>query len=204
MLAGLDKTTTLAINGGSVPTESDNSTAKPDLVRRGEEVSRLVSSLVDQILADDWLDPQTVVLGIANGGVALGGLVARLLARQSGFSLPYGVVETSFHRDDIGSRPIPIVAHPTDVPVNVEGGKVLLVDDVIASGRTIRAALNETFDQGRPESIRLAVLLDRGGRKLPVQPDYLADRIAVDPDRILSVTIDEEDPGGHRIESSPR
>ena len=160
----------------------------------------MLSTLADQILASGEIDGDTVVLGIANGGIAPGKLLQRLLVRQTGLPLSYGILETSFHRDDIGTRPIPIVAHPTDVPVNTEGRNILLVDDVIASGRTIRAALNELFDQGRPRAVRLAVLLDRGGRMLPVQPDYLAERVEVAPERLLKVHIDEENPSAHRIE----
>jgi len=173
---------------------------RPEPVFRGEEVFTLISSLADQIMDAGEIDSDTVVLGIANGGMALGNLLRRLLERQTGLSLAYGIVETSFHRDDIGSRPIPIVAHPTDIPVNIEGRHILLVDDVIESGRTIRAAVNEVFDQGRPDKIRLAVLLDRGGRSIPFQPDYLAEQIIVDKKRDLSVHIDEENPKGHRIE----
>lgn len=160
----------------------------------------LISELADQILRSGEIDDETIIVGIANGGIALGNLIHRLLERQTGLDLVYGIVETSFHRDDIGSRPIPIVAHPTDIPVNIDGRKILLVDDIIASGRTIRAAINETFDQGRPAGIYLATLLDRGGRRLPIQPDFCADSIRVSPEKILHLRIDEENPAGHLIQ----
>lgn len=167
---------------------------------RGEEVFTVLSRLADGILESGFLDDDAVVVGIANGGVVLGNLLHRLLRKQSGLSLAYGVVETSFHRDDIGARPIPIVAHPTDIPVNIEGRKILLVDDVIASGRTIRAAVNEIFDQGRPGAVALAVLFDRGGRRLPVQPDFLGEAIEAGPELRLDVHIDEEDPSAHQVQ----
>jgi len=187
-----------------VPDEIETEEPLVQTAFRGEEVFSLISRMTDQILGEGELDRNTVVIGIANGGIALANLIRRLLERQTGFPLEYGVVETSFHRDDIGSRPIPIVAHPTNIPVNIEGKQVLLVDDVISSGRTIRAAINEIFDQGRPDSIRLAVLLDRGGRRLPVQPDFCAERINVEPDLLIRLEIDEEDPSGHLIQLFPR
>ncbi|MBC2604055.1 bifunctional pyr operon transcriptional regulator/uracil phosphoribosyltransferase PyrR [Puniceicoccus vermicola] len=176
----------------------------PENVFRGEEVFSLISTLADRIIESGEVDRDTVILSIANGGIDLGNLLRRLLEKQTGIALGYGIVETSFHRDDIGSRPIPIVAHPTDIPVNIDGKTLIIVDDVIASGRTIRAAINEIFDLGRPAKILLAVLLDRGGRKLPFQPDFLADTITVPQDRILKVHIDEEDPIGHQIQLLPR
>ncbi|MGE9290131.1 MAG: bifunctional pyr operon transcriptional regulator/uracil phosphoribosyltransferase PyrR [Puniceicoccales bacterium] len=178
--------------------------AAPETVFRGEEVFSLISTLADQILASNVVDRDTVVLGIANGGIDLGNLLRRLLEKQTGIALGYGIVETSFHRDDIGSRPIPVVAHPTDIPVNIDDKTLILVDDVIASGRTIRAAINEIFDLGRPDRILLAVLLDRGGRKLPFQPDYLADNIIVPQEKTLKVFIDEENPSAHQIQLMPR
>ncbi len=187
-----------------MPEETNTTAPAPETVFRGEEVFSLISNLADAILRGGEIDRDTVVVGIANGGISLGNLIHRLLQKQTGLSLAYGIVETSFHRDDIGSRPIPIVAHPTDIPVNIEGRMVLLVDDVIASGRTIRAAINETFDQGRPSSIRLATLLDRGCRRLPIQPDYCAEQITVAPDQILRLHIDEEDPAGHLVQLFPR
>jgi len=183
-----------------VPADAQSKSTQSETLHRGEEVFSLLSTLADRILASGEIDGDTVVLGIANGGIAPGKLLQRLLVRQTGLPLSYGILETSFHRDDIGARPIPIVAHPTDVPVGTEGRNILLVDDVIASGRTIRAALNELFDQGRPRAVRLAVLLDRGGRMLPVQPDYLAERVEVAPEQLLKVHIDEENPSAHRIE----
>jgi len=187
-----------------VPEDAQTTAPAPETVFRGEEVFSLISKLAEDILQGGEIDRDTVVVGIANGGISLGNLIHRLLEKQAGLSLAYGIVETSFHRDDIGSRPIPIVAHPTDIPVNIEGRMILLVDDVIASGRTIRAALNETFDQGRPSAIRLAALIDRGGRRLPVQPDYCAAQISVPPDKVLRLHIDEENPTGHLVQLLPR
>lgn len=176
----------------------------PEPLFRGEEVFSLISKLADQIVASGEISSDTVIVSIANGGIDLGNLLRRLLEKQTGIQLSYGIVETSFHRDDIGSRPIPIVAHPTDIPVSIDGKTLILVDDVIASGRTTRAAINEVFDMGRPDKVLLAVLLDRGNRRIPFQPDFLADRISVPPNSILKVLIDEENPSGHLIQLQPK
>ncbi len=134
-----------------------------------EAVERLAQSIADRHAQTKGL----LLVGIADGGV---GLAARLSAKLAALlerEISVGVVDVSFHRDDIGSNPIPKAGSPTDLPPTVEGTACVLVDDVLFSGRTIRAALNELFDQGRPESVELAVLVDRGGRKLPIAPDYV-------------------------------
>ncbi|CAM3080012.1 bifunctional pyr operon transcriptional regulator/uracil phosphoribosyltransferase PyrR [Rariglobus hedericola] len=107
-----------------------------------------------------------ILLGIANGGIEL----ARRLALKLG--VKSGVLDISFHRDDIDRNPIPKEFVPTLIPVDVTGATVVLVDDVLFSGRTVKAALDELFDHGRPAKVELAILIDRGGRKLPVAADY--------------------------------
>lgn len=110
--------------------------------------------------------PRLVLLGIANGGIELANrLAAKLVAKA-------GILDISFHRDDIDRHPIPKEFVPTRIPVDVAGATVVLVDDVLFSGRTVKAALDELFDHGRPAKVELAVLIDRGGRKLPVYADY--------------------------------
>ncbi len=114
-----------------------------------------------------------LLLGIANGGVTLAHrLAARLSAPDSQLSAKSGTLDISFHRDDIGRHPIPKEYAPTLIPADVTGAAVILVDDVLFSGRTVKAALNELFDHGRPEKVELAILVDRGFRKLPVAANY--------------------------------
>jgi pyrimidine operon attenuation protein / uracil phosphoribosyltransferase len=107
-------------------------------------------------------------IGIANGGIELN----RRIASAVDPKVPTGELDTSFYRDDIGQNPIPKESRPTIIPFDVTGKVVILVDDVLHSGRTLNAALNELFDHGRPAAVELAVLIDRGGRKLPFSPDY--------------------------------
>lgn len=129
-----------------------------------------------------------VFLGIANGGVEL----ARRLAQSLGARA--GILDISFHRDDIGSHPIPKEYVATRIPADVHGATVILVDDVISSGRTVKAALDEIFDHGRPTKVELAVLVDRGGRRLPVAADYVGVEVAVSNDEDVVVELDAKSP----------
>src|SRR5258708_1251476 len=109
---------------------------------------------------------KTVLLGIANGGIEL----ARRLSQT--LKLPVGTLDISFHRDDFGAKPIPKEFTPTIIPFDVTGATVILVDDVLFSGRTVKAALDELFDHGRPAKVELAILVDPGGPMLPLPPHY--------------------------------
>jgi len=121
------------------------------------------------------LQPRMALVGIWSGGAWL----AERLQRDLGLPGDYGVISSTLHRDDFGSRGLAAGADPTRLPFEVEGKPILLIDDVLHTGRTIRAVLNELFDFGRPASVTLAVLVDRGGRELPIQAAYSAARIAM-------------------------
>ncbi|MBU1396830.1 MAG: bifunctional pyr operon transcriptional regulator/uracil phosphoribosyltransferase PyrR [Gammaproteobacteria bacterium] len=114
------------------------------------------------------LTPDTVIVGIHTGGV----WVAERLHALLGCALPLGTLDISFYRDDFSRIGLHPQVKPSSLPFDLEGRDILLVDDVLHSGRTVRAAMNELFDYGRPASIRLAVLVDRGGRELPIRPDF--------------------------------
>lgn len=139
-----------------------------------------------------------LVLGIANGGIPL----AHRLARRLGISR-VGGLDISFHRDDIGRHPIPKEFSPTLLPGNVDGATVVLVDDVLFTGRTVKAALDELFDHGRPATVQLAVLVDRGGHRLPVAPDFTGTTLPAGDDEDVIVCLDDN-PSRDRIEIRPR
>lgn len=117
-----------------------------------------------------------LIIGIRTGGVWL----ADSLHKRLGLTDPYGSLDISFYRDDFERIGLNPQVRPSDLPLPTEGRHVLLVDDVIMSGRTIRAALNEIFDYGRPDSILLATLLDLGSRELPIQPDVIGQSLQLD------------------------
>ena len=119
--------------------------------------------------------PDAGLVGIYTGGA----WVAERLHRQLGLATPLGVLAVTLHRDDFGVRGLHPEVRRSQIPFDVDGREVVLVDDVLHTGRTVRAALNELFDFGRPSVVRLAVLADRGGRELPVSADFMGARVEV-------------------------
>ena len=133
------------------------------------------------------LQPVAVLVGIWSGGAWL----AERLQKDLKLAGEHGVISSALHRDDFGSRGLSGGVDPTKLPFEVEGQHILLIDDVLFTGRTTRAVVNELFDFGRPASVLLAVLVDRGGRELPVHAAYSAARIALPRDQRLSLARDE-------------
>jgi pyrimidine operon attenuation protein / uracil phosphoribosyltransferase len=141
-----------------------------------------------------------VFLGIARGGVACCERLASAVGEQLRRNLPCGVLNVSFHRDDVGRNPIPDLSTATSIPQDLEGAVVVLVDDVVFTGRTVRAALEELFSHGRPARVELAVLVDRGNRCLPIAPDYAGFVEKTAPDERVTVRLDPADPARDVIE----
>ncbi|WP_374592471.1 bifunctional pyr operon transcriptional regulator/uracil phosphoribosyltransferase PyrR [Aquabacterium sp.] len=133
------------------------------------------------------LKPDTALVGIWSGGAWL----VERLHRDLGLTTPPGVISSALHRDDFGSRGMAATTDPTSLPFEVQGRHILLVDDVLYTGRTIRAVINELFDFGRPASVALAVLVDRGGRELPIEAAFSAARIALPAAERLSLARSE-------------
>ena len=129
------------------------------------------------------LTPDTVLVGIWSGGAWL----AQRLNADLKTGHPVGTISSTLHRDDFGARGLGATEAATELPFEIDGARILLVDDVIASGRTIRAVVNELFDYGRPASVELAVLVDRGGRELPVAPVFAAAKLTLPAHQRLSL-----------------
>jgi pyrimidine operon attenuation protein / uracil phosphoribosyltransferase len=142
--------------------------------------------------------PQARLVGITSGGAWL---AARL---QSDLKRPGkpGVISSAMHRDDFSKRGLSAAAAQTVLDFDVNGADIVLLDDVLYTGRTIRAVLNELFDYGRPASVKLAVLVDRGGRELPVQADFAAARVALPASQLLSLARDDAGVFSFQIESA--
>ena len=132
------------------------------------DAETLFGSLVEQMRPH--VTQNTALLGIHTGGVWL----AERLHDALGLTQPVGSIDVSFYRDDFGAKGLPSKPKRTDIPFVVEGARIIIVDDVLYTGRTTRAALNELFDFGRPDCVELAVLVDRGGRELPIYARYCA------------------------------
>ena len=134
------------------------------------------------------------LVGIRRGGVALSARIADEIAKAEGTAPPVGTVDISLYRDDAATAlPNPKIG-PTDIPFDVNGRDVVLVDDVLQSGRTVRAAIECLQDHGRPARVWLAVLCDRGGRELPITPDFVGKTIELDRQGRLDVWIDAAGP----------
>lgn len=129
------------------------------------------------------MTPDTVLVGIWSGGAWL----AQRLNADLKTGRPVGTISSTLHRDDFGERGLGAVEAITSLPFEIDGARILLIDDVVASGRTIRAVVNELFDYGRPASVDLAVLVDRGGRELPIAPVFAAAKLALPATQRLSL-----------------
>ncbi len=130
-----------------------------------------------------------VVVGLQTGGVPLAGALADALQSIDGTAVPVGTLDVAFHRDDFGLRPIMPEA-VTDIPVDLTDRVVVLVDDVLFTGRTVRAALDALGSYGRPRAIQLAVMVDRGHRELPIRPDFVGKNLPTRRDEVVEVTLD--------------
>ena len=130
--------------------------------------------------------PGMALIGIWSGGAWLAERLAADLPATLGAGKP-GVISSTLHRDDFSARGMASATDPTRIPFAVDGAHILLLDDVLFTGRTIRAVINELYDFGRPASVTLAVLVDRGGRELPIQAAFAASRISLPPGQKLSL-----------------
>jgi pyrimidine operon attenuation protein/uracil phosphoribosyltransferase len=130
--------------------------------------------------------PGMALMGIWSGGAWLAERLAADLPASLGAGKP-GVISSTLHRDDFSARGMASATDATRIPFAVDGAHILLLDDVLFTGRTIRAVINELYDFGRPASVTLAVLVDRGGRELPIQPAFAASRISLPPGQKLAL-----------------
>ena len=135
-------------------------------------VTRALTRIAHEILEHNKGIEQLVLVGIRSGGDYIASDLAERIREIEGDELPIGAVDIAMYRDDLSSRGA-VTVGKTDIPFDLENKKVVLVDDVLFTGRTIRAAMDAIIDLGRPKNIQLAILVDRGHRELPIRPDYI-------------------------------
>lgn len=145
------------------------------------DAQALYQALLQQVKAGLADSANVAIVGIHSGGVWL----AERLAADLQLQQRLGSIDVSFYRDDYARKGLPSGVKPSHIPFEVDGATILLVDDVLYTGRTTRAAINELFDYGRPARIMLAALVDRGGRELPVAADFVAQTVALDAGQAL-------------------
>lgn len=158
----------------------------PDYYMQAEAIDGLINEM--HLALNTRLEMQKisspVMIGIHTGGVWL----AERLHRMLDLSEPLGILDISFYRDDFSRVGVNPQVHPSSIPFAVDDQHIILVDDVLQTGRTIRAAMNEIFDYGRPASITLVTLVERSGRELPIQPNVVGVRPPLNPDQHITLT----------------
>jgi pyrimidine operon attenuation protein/uracil phosphoribosyltransferase len=154
-----------------------------------DDVRRAVWRMAHEVIELNHGLDEVVVVGLQTGGVAFAVALTEALGKIDGEAPPQGTLDVAFHRDDIGLRPV-LPAAVTDIPVDLTGRVVVLVDDVLFTGRTIRAALDAVHTYGRPRAVQLAVMVDRGHRELPIRPDYVGKNLPTRRDEVVNATID--------------
>jgi pyrimidine operon attenuation protein / uracil phosphoribosyltransferase len=169
-----------------------------------DDVRRAITRIAHEIIEGDKGASAVVLVGIANRGDDLARRLASEIQRIEGTEVPVGVLDITFYRDDIGLKAEAPEVHETRIGFDINGRTVVLVDDVLYTGRTIRAAMDALIDFGRPQAIRLAVLVDRGHRELPIRADHVGKNVPTSREEIVRVQLEEIDgEDGVEIERQP-
>ncbi len=156
------------------------------------EISRGLTRIAHEIVERNKGTKELALVGIRTGGVHLAHRLARHIQEIEGGKVPIGELDITLYRDDLAIRKNQPVLRKTTVPFNISGQKVVLVDDVLFTGRTIRAAMDGLIDLGRPAEIQLAVLIDRGHRQLPIKATYVGKNLPTSREEIVRVLLEEE------------
>ena len=163
-------------------------------VMSSEDVDRAIRRMAHEILERNQGGEAVVLIGLQTGGVPIAGRLGDDMASIENTEIPVGSLDVALHRDDIGLRPV-LPEAVTDIPVDLDDRVVVLVDDVLYTGRTVRAALDAVHTWGRPRSVQLAVMVDRGHRELPIRPDFVGKNLPTRRDEVVDVHADGVDLG---------
>lgn len=158
-----------------------------------ENVRRALYRLSHEITEHNSGTDDLVLVGIRTRGVPLANRLAELIKEHEGIPIPVGILDITFYRDDLSLLSPQPVLHRTEIPEKISGKKVILVDDVLYTGRTVRSALDALMDLGRPAGIQLAVLIDRGHRELPIRADYVGKNVPTAKRELVHVKLKEID-----------
>lgn len=164
------------------------SSAQAREVLSADDVRRALTRIAHEIVERNHGLDGVVVVGLQRGGVWVAEALSTILAGiDATHSVPVGALDVSFHRDDVGLRPI-VPGSVTDIPVELDGRTVVLCDDVLFTGRTVRAALEALNEYGRPRAVQLAVIVDRGHRELPIRPDFVGKNLPTSREETVTAT----------------
>lgn len=189
MPASLRSVRTAGTSAPSAPAPPPGQATK--VLLSAAEVQRAVQRLAREIARVHRTAGEVVLVGIQTGGVHLARQLAAELARAGKGRVTVGQLDIAMHRDDLDRHLAPAV-HPTSVPVDIADKVVVLVDDVLSTGRTVRAALDALHDLGRPRAVHLAVLVERPHRALPIRPDFVGKRVHTAPEDRVEVQLNGE------------
>ena len=168
------------------------------VIMNQEEMMRAIKRMAHEVLEANGGVGDLVILGVQRRGVPLANLLCEAIKGVEGAEMPMGAIDITFYRDDLSKLgPSPRVA-TTEMPLDVTDKVVILVDDVLYTGRTVRAALDVIMDWGRPRAIQLAVLVDRGHRELPIRPDYVGKNVPTSQREVIKVKVEQYD-GAHEV-----
>jgi pyrimidine operon attenuation protein / uracil phosphoribosyltransferase len=156
-------------------------------------IRRALTRIAHEILERNKGVMDCVLIGIRTRGIYLARRLAERIRRIEGETVPVGELDITLYRDDLSEKAEQPQVRGTEIPFEIHGKKVVLVDDVLYTGRTVRAAMDALIDRGRPQMIQLAVLIDRGHRELPIRPDYVGKNVPTSRDEIISVHVSEID-----------
>ncbi len=168
--------------------------AAPTVVLDRDDMRRTLVRIAHEIVEKNP-GGSIAIVGIQRRGAHLGRRLHALTSDLLEPAVPLGTVDISFYRDDLAIRPSAPIVHATELDFPVEGRTIVIVDDVLYTGRTVRAAIDEIFDYGRPARVQLAALVDRGHRELPIRPDYVGKNLPTSQDQRVNVRVEEVD--GH-------
>lgn len=169
----------------------------PPTIADKENIQQWLEKLSQSLIQDykqAMAQQEFALIGIHSRGVPLAQRLVQLLQQQTGYKVNLGALGITLYRDDLGQSPTARLIKPTEIEFSLDNKIIVLVDDVLFTGRTIRSALNEIMDYGRAQLCRLAVLVDRDGRQLPIQADYIGQKIKTDPKDKILVRLQETDP----------
>jgi pyrimidine operon attenuation protein/uracil phosphoribosyltransferase len=158
-----------------------------------EALRRVLIRISHEIIEKNRGTEDLVLIGIRNRGVPLAYRLSGMIAEIEGVSIPVGILDITLYRDDIGTRLSSPLVRKTEVPFPVQDKRVILVDDVLFTGRTVRAAMDAVLDVGRPTMIQLAVVVDRGHRELPIRADYVGKNVPTSRSETVDVYLREVD-----------
>jgi pyrimidine operon attenuation protein/uracil phosphoribosyltransferase len=162
-------------------------------IMTADEIRRATIRLSHEIVEKQAGTDGLLLIGIQRRGVPLARRIAASIAEHEGVEVPVGALDITFYRDDLSMVAQQPIVKGTELPVGIDGRTVILVDDVLYTGRTIRAAMDALVDFGRPQAIRLAVLVDRGHRELPIRADHVGKNVPTSREELVKVHLEETD-----------